>query len=320
MTIGPGDILPPDSGAPASPAGGQGFIHRMHPVLFALIALAGIFFLYQIIGGGIVLLMTGGKLGNESVGLVRWTTAGGQLLFILIPTILLARLRRPNLKEFLRLRAPGIVEIIAAVIGVFALQQMLVGYMAVQDLIPLPGPLREFLDTIKKLYEDTYRLLLVARSPVEFIWVVIVVALVPAVTEELLFRGLVQSSMEESIGGLGGALFTGLIFGAYHLIPTSIVPLSVLGIYLGFLVYRTKNITVAMSAHFFNNLVACWAMYVHIDDDFIAVAPSGGGGVAAMVINFLLFTVVFLGATAYLLSVTRTPRAEPVSDHMDNVN
>lgn len=309
-----GSTSPPQQIPPDSRSGGRGpnVFQRMHPVFFALVALAAIFFLYQIIGGGIVLLLTGGRFVHENVTLIRWTTAGGQLLLILVPTIVLARVRRPDLKQFFRLRVPGAAEVIAAVIGVFALQQMLVGYMAVQDLIPLPTQIQEFLDTIKRLYEDMYRVLLVARSPVEFVWVVIVVALVPAVTEELLFRGLVQSSMEESVGGLGGALLTGLIFGAYHLIPTSLIPLSALGIYLGFLVYRTKNITVAMAAHFFNNFVACTAMYAHIDEDFIAVAPSGSGGLVAMLVNFALFTVVFLASTAYLIFMTRAPRTDVI--------
>ena len=283
-------------------------VGRMHPVLFAIFALAVVFFLYQILGGGIVLLVSGMKITGESVGLVRWTTLGGQLLFILLPTILLARLRGRNLREFFRIRAPGYREVLAAIVGVFALQQMLVGYMALQDLIPLPHQLQEILDAVKKQFEEAYRLLIAAANPAEFLAVLIVVALVPAVTEELLFRGLVQSSMEEAAGGPTGALVTGVIFGAYHLIPTSFVPLAALGIYLGFLVYRTRSISVAMSAHFFNNFVACLAVYARVDEDFLAVAPSGGGGVVTMVANFLLFAVVFLASAAYLIMITQRPR------------
>lgn len=285
-------------------------IQRMHPVLFAFLSLGLVFFLYQVIGGGIAFLIGGARVTEDNVALVRWTTVAGQLIFILVPTLLLVRLRRPALLEFFRLRAPDYREIIAVIIAVFALQQMLVGYMALQDMIPLPTELRKFLDVIKKLYEDTYRLLLVANSPLGFVGVVVVAALVPAVAEELLFRGLVQRSFEEVAGGYRGALLAGLIFGAYHLIPTSIVPLAILGIFLGFVVVRTQNITVAMTAHFFNNFVACVAMYLHLDEDFIAVAPTGEATTTSLAANFALFAVVFLAACSYLVLITRPANSQ----------
>ncbi len=303
------DLIPPVSAVPPpapAPQGEEtGFFRRIHPVAFALLSLVFVFFLYQIVGGGIALLVAGGTISGENVALVRWTTLLGQIIFILVPTIFLARLRERRLLEFFRLHVPDLRQVIAAVVGVFALQQMLVGYIAVQDLIPLPTELQKFLDLVKKLYDETYRLLLVAHSPLEFSAVLVIVALTPAVSEELLFRGLVQRNFESVAGGWRGAVLAGLIFGAYHLIPTSFVPLAILGIYLGFLVYRTGNITVSMAAHFFNNFVACAAVYMQIDEDFIAVSPTGGVTTASMIVNFVVFAVVFLGATSYLMVITR---------------
>ena len=308
---GPAPITP---GVP--PSGGErqevasGFFRSIHPVFYALLSLFLVFFFYQIVGGGIALLIAGGSVNQENVALVRWTTLIGQLLFILVPTVVLARLRERRVLEFFRIHVPDYRHVIAAVVAVFALQQVLVGYMALQDLIPLPTELQKFLDLVKKLYEETYKLLLVAHTPFEFVEVLVVVAFVPAISEELLFRGLVQRNFEAVTGGLPGAVLAGLIFGAYHLIPTSFVPLAVLGIFLGFVVYRTGNITVAMAAHFFNNFVACAAIYLKLDEDFVAIAPSGTTTTVSMIINSGVFAVVFLGATLYLVTVTRTVRTE----------
>ncbi|HET6273232.1 MAG TPA: CPBP family intramembrane glutamic endopeptidase, partial [Bacteroidota bacterium] len=101
-----------------------------------------------------------------------------------------------------------------------------------------------------------------------------------------------------------GAIITGIIFAAFHLIPYSVVPLAILGCYLGYIVYRSQNITVAISAHFFNNFVACVAAYLQVDDDFVALAPSGAASPALLVANYLLFGVVFLAATYYFVQVT----------------
>lgn len=296
--------VPPDN-APEQPASPTVF-QRVHPVLYALLSLMIVFFLYQVVAGVLAFVVTGGRITEESIGLVRWMTLLGQLVFILVPTIILTRLRHRHLLEFFRVRIPDYREVLATVVAVFALQQMLVGYMAVQDMIPLPTEVQRLIDVIKKLYEETYRLLVVAHSPLEFLGVVIVVALVPAIVEELLFRGLVQRNLEDAAGGMRGAVLAGLIFGAYHLIPTSLIPLALLGVYFGFIVVRTQNITVAMSAHFFNNFVACVAVYMRLDEDFVAVAPAGGATTGTMVVNFALFTVVFVAATLYLINITRS--------------
>jgi membrane protease YdiL (CAAX protease family) len=295
--------LPPD-GAPEAP-GPPTVFQRIHPVVYALLSLVVVFFLYQVVAGALALVVTGGRVTEDTLGVVRWLTLIGQVVFILVPTIILTRLRHRRLREFFRVHVPDYREIIATIVAVFALQQMLVGYMALQDMIPLPTELQRLIDVVKKLYEETYRLLVSAHSPFEFLWVVIVVALVPSIVEELLFRGLVQRNLEEAAGGMRGAVLAGLIFGAYHLIPTSLIPLAVLGTYFGFIVVRTQNITVAMSAHFFNNFVACAAMYLNLDDDFVAVAPTGGATGGTMVVNFAVFSLVFVAATLYLITITQ---------------
>jgi membrane protease YdiL (CAAX protease family) len=144
-----------------------------------------------------------------------------------------------------------------------------------------------------------------ARSPAEFAGVVVAVALVPAVCEELLFRGLVQKSMEQAAGALPGAVVTGIIFGAYHLNPLSVVPLVVLGVFFGYLVVRTGSTTLAVAAHFFNNFIACTAVYLKVNDDFIALSPSGHPSASLVLVNIVLFGLVFLASLAYLTSLSR---------------
>jgi membrane protease YdiL (CAAX protease family) len=135
-----------------------------------------------------------------------------------------------------------------------------------------------------------------------------VVALVPALCEELLFRGLVQRSFEEVTPGIRGAVIAGLIFGAYHLNPFALVPVAALGVYLGFIVYRAENISVAISTHFFNNFIACTAAYLKIDDDVVVLAPGGMVTPSVLVMNYGFFAVVFVLATYYFIRVTE--RAE----------
>lgn len=280
------------------------FLQRIGPVPFAVLALAVVFFLYQFVAGGITLILFGMRVSSDEVQLFRFATLVGQLLFILLPTVLLVRLRGERIAEYFRVAIPDYREIILTFVAVFALQQVLQGYMVMQDAIPLPAPLQRIVDELKAVFEETYRNLVTAHSPGEFVFVVVVIALTPAVCEEMLFRGLVQRSFEKVTVGLQGAVITGVIFAGFHLVPYSFVPLAVLGVYFGFIVYRTQNITVAISAHFFNNFVACTAVYLEMNDDFVAIAPDRTPTPSLVLLNTIVFVVVFLLATYYFIRVS----------------
>lgn len=282
------------------------FFQRLAPAPFAFLSLAIIFFLYQFVGGGIALLLLGIRFSEENVQLARVATMVGQVVFILLPTIVLVRLRKEKFVRYMRLAVPDYREIILTVVAVFALQQVLQGYMTLQDAIPLPSPLQKIIDDFKNLFEQANRLLVTAYSPGEFIFVVVVVALTPAVCEELLFRGLVQRSFEKVTVGVQGAIITGVIFSAFHVALYSFVPLAILGSYFGFIVYRSQNITVAMSTHFFNNFVACTALYLQLNDDFVAIAPHRTPTGSLVFLNTIIFGVVFILATYYFVRVTES--------------
>ena len=282
----------------------QSLLGRLHPVVFAIVALAVVFVLYQFVAGAITLLLSKGSITPDNVALIRWSTLLGQIAFILIPTVLLVRARGEQVRRFLKLRVPDIPHLAVGVVAVFALQQMLQGYMVLQDALPMPEAVRRFMEVFKQLFEQTYRLLIAADSPLEFAFVVIVVALVPAICEELLFRGLVQTCFARVTGGMQAAVITGLIFGAYHLNPFSVVPLIVLGSYFGFLVHRSGSVVVAAWAHFVNNFVACAAAYLQLRDDFVMIAPHRMPTPSMQLANVVLASLVFAGATALFVRMT----------------
>jgi hypothetical protein len=281
------------------------FLRRLSPVAFAVFSLVTIFMLYQFVAGGLVMVIARGRFTPDNIALVRWATLVSQVLFILLPTILLVRGRFGNVVQFTRLRLPGTRQLILAVVAVFALQQMAQGYMMAQDALPLPEFVRKLVEVFKEMFEQAYRLLVGAETPAEFFFVVFVVAVVPALAEEFLFRGLVQRSIELRAGGLKAAVIAGFIFGAYHLNPFGIVPLVALGVFFGWLVYRSDNLTIAIAAHFFNNFIACTAIYLKMGEDFIVLAPGGDATATVVLANFVLFGLVFLGAMYYFWILTR---------------
>lgn len=297
------DGMAPPALPPSVP---EPFFRRIPVVGFVILALGAVFFLYQVVAGGLTLVLAGGAITVDTVAWVRWATLFGQLLFILVPTLILTRLRYGALAGPLRLRMPDPVQAVLVIAGVFALQQVLQGYMILQESIPLPPAVERWVDMVRDMIEATYRILVTARTPGELVLVLFTVAVVPALSEELLFRGLVQRDLERATGGWQSATIAGVIFALYHMNPFSLLPLIALGVAFGLIVHRSGNTVLAMIAHFTNNALATVAMYLNIDEDFIMTAPQGGAEGGDVALNTVLFAVIFAGLTYAFLRTTRT--------------
>ncbi len=283
---------------------------NLHPSLYALLALFGIFFLYQIVGGGITLLLFGMDFTDDNVQAIRLATMIGQIIFLLIPTLILIRFQSKNILKFVRMKPIGLPEVVFITVGVIAAQQFLQGYLVLQDMIQLPEAVQPFVDTVRKSIEEMYRTLVMVHTVPELLFVIIVVALVPAISEEFLFRGLVQRNFEYSFGLAGGAVVAGIIFALYHLNPFSLVPLMALGIVFGLLVYKTGSILAAILAHFINNVTAVVSVYYRREE--ILLPSETDPSISTTLLVMLLSGFVAIGCWILLLNAIaeRKRRAE----------
>lgn len=87
-----------------------------------------------------------------------------------------------------------------------------------------------------------------------FILVLLVVAVVPAIGEELLFRGLIQKYLQGLWGNPHVAIWvTAAVFSAFHMQFYGFIPRMALGAFFGYLFYFSGNLWYASIAHFVNN-------------------------------------------------------------------
>lgn len=97
----------------------------------------------------------------------------------------------------------------------------------------------------------------------------------PAVCEELLFRGYIQTRLTRRFPAWVGILVASLLFAAFHLDPVHVIAVFPLGIWMGWLAYRSGSILPAMLAHLVNNVlsVVAIAMLPEEDVDTLALPP-----------------------------------------------
>src|SRR5574337_1093837 len=84
-------------------------------------------------------------------------------------------------------------------------------------------------------------------------------AIVPALCEELFFRGYTLSGLRSTLGKAAAVGITALAFGMTHYSAQRLVPTTVLGLLLGLLVVQYGSIWPAMIAHFLHNAISVTA-------------------------------------------------------------
>ncbi|MBS4027986.1 MAG: CPBP family intramembrane metalloprotease, partial [Ignavibacteriales bacterium] len=215
------------------------------------------------------------------------------------------RYQSTDLKKFFRLNKPKGEQIVWAIIGVFSLSQALQVVVTLQEKIPLPKELQSLIDTFKQMMEEMFKSLVTAHTFPELLFVIFVVAIVPSICEEILFRGLVQQNLERGLGTKRGFIITGILFGAYHLNPFLIIPLCVLGIYFSFLVAQSGSIWVSIAAHFVNNFLAALAVYLNLGDDFLVAGKPEELSMSELFGTSVVAVIVFATSTYYFLKSTK---------------
>jgi membrane protease YdiL (CAAX protease family) len=191
--------------------------------------------------------------------------------------------------------------------GLFALQQVFQIYLVYQDRIPLPYELKEIIQSAKRILEEVFEVLVKSRSIGELTFVLVIVAFIPAVVEEALFRGFVQGSLSKYIDPVKAALVSGTIFAFSHLDIINLIPLIALGCYFSVLRMRSNSIIIAMTVHFVNNALAVIAVYFGLNDETFLTGMSGVSANDSLLLSQLVLYVLFFAFcfVAYL-RVTRS--------------
>lgn len=83
-----------------------------------------------------------------------------------------------------------------------------------------------------------------------------IVALMPAICEEIFFRGFIFTSFKGKSSSKIAIITSGILFGFMHMDFLRIIPTSILGIIFAYTVYKSESIFIAMILHFINNSIA----------------------------------------------------------------
>lgn len=113
----------------------------------------------------------------------------------------------------------------------------------------------QFLDVPKELFGALEKLVTATDLP-RFLWLLLLVAVTPAVCEEVVFRGVLFQGLAREERMWRTVAVSALVFGAFHLSGETAIrflPTAWIGVLMGIVVWRTRSIFSSMLMHFVNN-------------------------------------------------------------------
>jgi membrane protease YdiL (CAAX protease family) len=240
--------------------------------LFFLLFLSG-YTIGQTVGVAILLIaqlasgneFTFANLTDQPVWVLQIVQLLGAIFAFLLPAVCAAWLFSPKPKEFLNMWGfPNIRLILLVTLTTVLISPAisLTGYYNAQMKLPeFMAPFEQIMRYLEDSATAAVEKMFSEKGIIYLITNLIVIALAAGVTEEFFFRGTLMSVLQRKIRNHHVVIWTiAFIFSAVHVQFYGFIPRMLLGAYLGYLLYWTKNIWVPVFVHFLNNAIVVLAM------------------------------------------------------------
>ena len=192
----------------------------------------------------VLVIYLGGILQSE-YGV--YGVAGTQLIILSIPLVM-AIYTKKDLKKTYSLRKPKAVPALGACI--FILGIISVGIVITSIVSSI------FKESSEASYESLKDIM-----DNGFVITLLIVALLPAICEEMMFRGYIFAAVREKYRPVVAMIFVAVCFGLYHMSISRLFVTGLLGFGLCMSTYYTKSIFPGMLMHFINNSYSVIAYY-----------------------------------------------------------
>lgn len=237
-------------------------------------------------------------LANPETRIPLYIMQGCATLFGLIvaPALFLFRQRKP-ISDFFNKEVFLIPVLITAFIVVIfmVVNSVFIEWNSSVDFPPFADEFENWARDREEEAGELTAFLTQFGSTGQLILALIVIAVLPAVGEEIVFRGLIQNELMRGTRNIHLSIwFAAFLFSAIHLQFFGFIPRMLLGALFGYLYYWSGNLLIAIIAHFVNNAVSVIALYFHQQGTLTFNLESPESAPMSMVILSAALTVGLL--------------------------
>lgn len=205
--------------------------------------------------------------GEGEINFIRYLVIMQDICFFIIPGIYLLTLMNPLDRKYLKYfsvpkpREAGLVILLA-----FSLIPLISFTGQLNSGMHLPEWLSEvekWMSSKEDEANDIIKLIIISDSFLMLIMNLVIIALLPAIGEEIVFRGIFQKIFQKLFrNDHVGIWAMAFIFSAIHLQFFGFLPRFILGLGFGYLYYWSGTLWLPIIAHFVNNAIMTVGVYI----------------------------------------------------------
>jgi len=224
--------------------------------------------------------------------------------FFIVPSLVFLYVSTKNPKAFILLNRRVNLRNLLIVVGILLFFTPSVNLLiSLNESMHLPEILSGIEANMRSMEDAATRLteaLVVMETPMDLFYMTLLVALLPAIGEELMFRGIIQRLFSQQFYSYhAGIWISAFLFSAMHFQFFGFFPRMFLGAVLGYLLVYSGNIIYPMIGHFINNFGSLLIAYliqhnmisesidsIGADNEWLYILPS-------LLVSVLLFYVLW---------------------------
>lgn len=265
-------------------------------LVFSALSFAIIIPLY---GPSVFSSMLQGDASPNNLNALKILQLASSIGLFLAPPIALALTERKKIGGFYSFKRPSL-SLFAIILAIMVVSMPFMEWtMTINQKMALPEFLKP-LEVWMRLKEDeamkmTY-LFLSGKSVLDYVYNLFLIALIPGIAEELMFRGGIQRTFSRMFGNPHVAIWlAAFLFSAIHVQFYGFLPRLLLGAGFGYIYFWSGSLWYAMFAHFLNNAYAvsiAWYLQRHnlpLDNADTPMNIPFYGYVLSVVLTIMLF-------------------------------
>lgn len=270
------------------------------------IFLLGLLIAVPIFGGDIFdkLSMVSNPSTAEMISFSKYLQLVSQLGFFIVPSLIFAFLVNKKISQYLKLNVNISAFTLVLTVALIFFGMPFINWLAeLNSGLQLPGSMKSIEEWMKTT-EENAKVLVEKFLEVETIGGLLInifiIAIIPAIGEEFLFRGVLQRLFHDWSKNIHVAVFvTGFLFSFIHFQFYGFLPRMLLGVIFGYLFAWSGSLWLPIAAHFVNNAFAVIAYYLYkqgvIEMEIDKVGTEGSN------VSIALTGLIFVGAILFAI-------------------
>lgn len=203
----------------------------------------------------------------HAIRLMKVVQMLSQLLIFILPALGFAYLTQSNGLKYLHFDKPATLKNIglAAIVTLLAIPfiNLLGQWNMTWDFPSALSGLEEWMKATQQQNDDAIMAFSKMPHTADILTNILMMAIIPAIGEELLFRGIIQPQFQKAFKNHHVAIWvTAILFSAIHMQFYGFLSRMLLGAIFGYLYHYSKNLRLAMVAHFTNNMLALFLVII----------------------------------------------------------